>query len=147
LKNRKEPNMNEIERAIELISAGEIDYSGVFDPAINKDVETIILEALREKAERSRAKSFNVQSDMFGEYCLVPTGYSKEKHVYKIVTHFQSNSYCDVPLMHDSKPVLHDSVIDVLNVIHCGIDETKVKRVALRDVELCGKRLEVEHDG
>ena len=49
--------MNEIERAIELISAGEIDYSGVFDPAINKNVETIILEALREKAERSRAKA------------------------------------------------------------------------------------------
>ena len=77
----------------------------------------------------------------------MPTGYSKEKHVYKIVTHFRSNSYCEVPLMHDSEPVLHDSVIDVLNVIHCGVDETKVKRVALRDVELCGKRLEVEHDG
>jgi RNA polymerase subunit RPABC4/transcription elongation factor Spt4 len=46
--------MNEIERAIELISAGEIDYSGVFDPAINKDVETIILEALREKQARSQ---------------------------------------------------------------------------------------------
>lgn len=46
--------MNEIERAIEIISAGEIDYSGVFDPAINKDVETIILEALREKAEREK---------------------------------------------------------------------------------------------
>lgn len=47
-------SMNEIERAIEIISAGEIDYSGVFDPAINKDVETIILEALREQAERSK---------------------------------------------------------------------------------------------
>ena len=46
--------------------------------------------------------------------------------------------------MHDSKPVLHDGVVDVLNVIHCGIDETKVERVALSDVELYGKRLEVE---
>ena len=46
--------MNENERAIEIISAGEIDYSGVFDPAINKDVETIILEALREKVERNK---------------------------------------------------------------------------------------------
>lgn len=54
--------MNEIERAIELISAGEIDYSGVFDPAINKDVETIILEALREQAERvlcAKCKHYN----------------------------------------------------------------------------------------
>lgn len=50
--------MNEIERAIELISAGEIDYSGVYDPTINKEVETIMLEALREKAEREKFARF-----------------------------------------------------------------------------------------
>jgi len=32
-------------------------------------------------------------------------------------------------------------IVDVLNVIHCGIDETEVIRVALKDVELCGKQL------
>jgi hypothetical protein len=102
------------------------------------------LAALREQAERESAKRFNVQADMFGEYCLVPTGYSGEKHIYKIVSHFRSNSYCETPLMHDSKPTLHESIADVLNVIHCGLDETKVERVALSNVELCGKRLEVK---
>ena len=135
--------MNEIERALATLQ--DLLDNSIFAIRIDFALE-VAIEALREKAERESAKSFVVQSDMFGEYCLVPTGYSKEKHVYKVVTHFRSNSYCEVPLMHDSKPVPHDSVVDVLNVIHCGLDETKVMRVALRDVELCGKLLKYDND-
>lgn len=88
---------------------------------------------------------FNVNTDMFGKYAVIPTGYSKEKHIYKVVSSFYSNSYCDVPIVYNSKPVPHD-IIETrenpyglehcLNVIHCGIDETKVIRVALKDCKI-----------
>ena len=44
--------MKEIERAINLISEGEIDYSGIYDCELNERVTEVILNALREKAER-----------------------------------------------------------------------------------------------
>jgi hypothetical protein len=46
--------MNEIERAINLISGGEIDYSGIYDCELNERVTEVALTALREKAERSK---------------------------------------------------------------------------------------------
>lgn len=85
---------------------------------------------------------FVVNTDMFGQYVRIPTGYSGEPHIYKVVSLFQSNTYCDVPIVAASAPVTHkkeftglDSLEHVLNVIHCGIDESKVIRVALKDCE------------
>ena len=89
---------------------------------------------------------FVVNGDMFGQYVKIPTGYSGELHIYKVVSHFQSNTYCDVPIVAASNPVPHeksftglDSLEHVLNVIHCGIDESKVIRVALKDCEIVKK--------
>lgn len=89
---------------------------------------------------------FVVNGDMFGQYVKIPTGYSGELHIYKVVSHFQSNTYCDVPIVAASTPVPHeksftglDSLEHVLNVIHCGIDESKVIRVALKDCEIVKK--------
>lgn len=89
---------------------------------------------------------FVVNEDMFGQYVKIPTGYSRAMHIYKVVSHFQSNTYCDVPIVPTSSPVPHekpftglDSLEHVLNVIHCGIDETKVVRVALKDCEVVKK--------
>lgn len=86
---------------------------------------------------------FVVNTDMFGQYVRIPTGYSREPHIYKVVSLFQSNTYCDVPIVAASVPVPHkkeftglDSLEHVLNVIHCGIDESKVIRVALKDCEI-----------
>lgn len=86
---------------------------------------------------------FVVNTDMFGQYVRIPTGYSGEPHIYKVVSLFQSNTYCDVPIVAASVPVPHkkeftglDSLEHVLNVIHCGIDESKVIRVALKDCEI-----------
>lgn len=86
---------------------------------------------------------FMVNTDMFGMYVRIPTGYSREMHIYKVVSKFKTNSYCDMPIVHGSKPVLHEKeyhdlsdLEDVLNVIHCGIDETEVIRVALKDCEI-----------
>ena len=77
-----------------------------------------------------------VNEDMFGRYCRIPTGASGNMHVYKIVSRIYSNSYCDVPLMVQSKETLHNHLVPVLLVIHCGIDESEVQRVALSDCEI-----------
>ena len=84
----------------------------------------------------NEAKNFHVNTDMFGQYAKIPTGYSEDLHIYKIITRFQSNSYCDVPIIGLRDSTLHEEVTDVLNVIHCGVDESKVIRVALKDCEI-----------
>ena len=70
---------------------------------------------------------------MFGRYAHIQTDYSKSMHVYKIIGMIESNTYCDIPILVTSVPTIHSKVVPVLNVIHCGIDESKVVRVALSD--------------
>ena len=79
---------------------------------------------------------FIVNQDMFGRYCKIKTDFSENMHTYKIVALIESNSYCDVPLCWNSEPTSHKDVVPVLLVIHCGIDETEVRRVALSDCEI-----------
>lgn len=79
---------------------------------------------------------FVVNDDMFGRYCRIKTDFSEDMHMYKIVSLLESNNYCNVPLRWNSGPTLHKDVVPVLLVIHCGIDETKVYRVALSDCEV-----------
>lgn len=79
---------------------------------------------------------FMINKDMFGRYCKIETDYSRDLHTYKIVSLIESNSYCDIPLTVNSKETLHDKIVSVLLVIHCGIDESKVRRVALSDCDV-----------
>ena len=79
---------------------------------------------------------FMYNADMFGRTVKIPTDVSGEMHIYKVIGLFKSNSYCEVPITADSEAVLHTSMTDVLNVVHCGVDESKVIRVALDDCEL-----------
>ena len=88
---------------------------------------------------------FKVNTEMFGKYVRIPTGYSKEKHIYKVINSMYSNSYCDVPIVYGSEPIQHERIETtenpyglekILNVIHCGLDETKVIRVAMKDCEI-----------
>lgn len=79
---------------------------------------------------------FCANRDMFGAYVKIPTDRSGALHVYKVVSRSESNSYCDVPIRCGSMPVTHGEIVPILNVIHCGIDETKVVRVALKDCVL-----------
>ena len=84
-------------------------------------------------------KEFNVNTDMFGRYAKIPTGFNHELHTYKIVCLKESNAYCDIPLGTSStKQTWHDKSVPILQVIHCGVDETKVERVALKDCEIVG---------
>lgn len=83
---------------------------------------------------------FVVNKDMFGKYCTIPTGCSRAEHIYKIVARIESNTYCDVPLHSGlTEEATHKDVVPVLLVIHCGIDESEVERVALSDCKICGE--------
>ena len=97
-----------------------------------------VAELARGKDEGRMLEHFVVNQDLFGRYAKIPTGHGGDIHVYKIVTSFESNSYCDVPLCYGIAPTQHDVIVPVLNVIHCGIDESEVVRVALSDCEIIG---------
>ena len=79
---------------------------------------------------------FVVNGDMFGRYVRIQTDYSKAMHTYKVVARVDSNYYCDVPVLVSIEPTIHAKCVPVLKVIHCGIDESKIERVALSDCEL-----------
>ena len=84
--------------------------------------------------------------DLFGRYANIAYGNKRygtvsgvqDYHIYKVIQRFRSNAYCDVPLTYQTEHncYIHDEVVDVVNVIHCGIDESNVIRVALKDIEL-----------
>lgn len=84
--------------------------------------------------------------DIFGRYAKIAYGYKKygripgeqDYHIYKCIQRFRSNYWCDVPLTYQTENNCynHGEMQDVVNVIHCGISETKVIRVALKDIEL-----------
>lgn len=88
---------------------------------------------------------------LFGRYCRIEMfryGVPNEFYIHKIVSQNRQNTYCDVPLKWNSKPEKHpmkedapfpDCLEEVIWVVQCGIDETKVFPVALKDVELLGE--------
>ena len=80
--------------------------------------------------------------DLFGRYARIAYGHAvsgkQNYHIYKCIQTFKSNCYCDTPLTYQTENncYSHEDVTDVVNVIHCGIDESRVIRVALKDIEL-----------
>ncbi|WP_164670934.1 hypothetical protein [Virgibacillus doumboii] len=69
----------------------------------------------------------------FGDYVDIEMhryGVPNEMFIHKVVGALESNVWIDAPLKHDKEETLHDHMEPVLNVIQCGIDETKVIRVA-----------------
>lgn len=78
-------------------------------------------------------------NDHFGRYCRIEQlryGVPNEMFLYKVVASLRSNSWCEVPYKTATKEVLHDSIEDCVLAICCGIDETKVQRFRMADVEL-----------
>ncbi|WP_271401476.1 hypothetical protein [Salinicoccus roseus] len=71
----------------------------------------------------------------FGDYVEIEMhryGTDNEFYIHKVVGAFRSNMYLMAPLRWDSKPEFGE-MTDVLNVIQCGVDETKVIRVRKSD--------------
>ncbi|MGG0793733.1 hypothetical protein ABE137_06975 [Brevibacillus laterosporus] len=70
----------------------------------------------------------------FGDYVHYPYGINREPHIFKVVKSFQSNTYQDAPYTFNSEPKIHKGgLVPVLNIIHCGIDETQVITVKESD--------------
>lgn len=80
--------------------------------------------------------------ELFGRYARIAYGHAlggeQDYHIYKCIQSFRSNCYCDVPLTYQTENncYKHENIVDVVNVIHCGIDENRVIRVARNDIEL-----------
>lgn len=79
--------------------------------------------------------NFVPNSDMFGMYAVIKTGFAQEPFIYKVVRLFASNNYMDVPIRYPKTDKPHDEIVPVLDVICCGIVEEEVIRVALKDVD------------
>jgi len=79
----------------------------------------------------------------FGDYVEIEQhryGAPNEMYLHKVVGAFRSNAWIDAPVYWNSEPTLHDEMETVLNVICCGVDETKVIRVAEKYCKLRGDK-------
>lgn len=75
----------------------------------------------------------------FGEYVTVEQkryGVPNEWFVHKVVGMLESNSWVDVPAEAGIGPTLHDTTEPVVQVICCGIDESKVVRYRAADCKM-----------
>lgn len=87
----------------------------------------------------------------FGDYVEIEMhryGVPNEFYLHKVISSFKSNSWATVPIQHGivgtgTQSILRDGIEEVLNVVCCGVDETKVFRVRKSDVK---KVKEKTHD-
>ena len=82
-------------------------------------------------------------SDVFGRHCRIEQfRYVKpnEMHIYKVVSSIRTNTWCEVPYKEASKERWHDRMEDCILAIRCGIDETKVQRFRIADVEFMPRK-------
>lgn len=88
-------------------------------------------------------------SDVFGMYCRIEQkrfGVPNEMNLYKVVSSLRSNRWCEVPYREASNEVIHNSMEDCVLAIRCGIDETKVQRFRMEDVEFLHQEIEPEQE-
>lgn len=72
----------------------------------------------------------------FGDYVKIEMhryGTPNEWYIHKVVGAMKSNGWIDTPLKWDAEVTAHDHMDVVLNVIQCGVDETKIIRVKQSD--------------
>lgn len=136
--------------SIEEIITGIEYIAGVYFPESlegtpNERHRRVLLEAItllkthpeaQPNEPHSRPTDFHVNDDMFGTHVKIPTGTSGDLHVYKVIGRIESNGYCDTPIMGGSNSVWHEEIVPVLNVVHCGVSEDTIVRVALSDCEI-----------
>lgn len=72
----------------------------------------------------------------FGDYVKIEMlryGVPNEFYIHKVVGSLESNTWVDVPVKWPEEEKIHNKMEKVLNVICCGVDETKVYRVREND--------------
>lgn len=74
----------------------------------------------------------------FGDYAIIEQkrhGVSNEMFVHKVIGQLRSNSWVDVPVQSPATETLHDEMEDVCWCICCGVDETKVRKYRVKDMQ------------
>lgn len=90
---------------------------------------------VKQPVDRSDVVERNVPD--FGDYVYIEQkrhGVENEHYVHKVVGALKSNAYVPVPVQFPPTLILGDEVVDVIQCICCGIDETKVKQYRVSDV-------------
>ena len=78
----------------------------------------------------------------FGDYCTIEQyryGCDNEHYIHKVIGRLSSNTWVDVPVMHNAKETLHDHIEDVVACVCCGVSEREILRYRLSDVRKHGR--------
>ncbi len=74
----------------------------------------------------------------FGDYCVIGHkrfGVENKWYTYKVISRdCSANYYKPVPVCRSDKTKRQPEMIDVVRVIRCGVDETKVETFRMKDV-------------
>ncbi|HBU7548623.1 TPA: hypothetical protein MC769_004959 [Klebsiella aerogenes] len=74
----------------------------------------------------------------FGDYAIIEQkrhGAPNEMFVHKVIGQLRSNTWVDVPVQSPATETLHDEMEDVCWCICCGVDETKVRKYRVKDMQ------------
>lgn len=74
----------------------------------------------------------------FGDYAIIEQkrhGVPNEMFVHKVIRQLRSNTWVDVPVQSPATETLHDEMEDVCWCICCGVDETKVRKYRVKDMQ------------
>lgn len=74
----------------------------------------------------------------FGDYAIIEQkrhGVPNEMFVHKVIGQLRSNTWVDVPVQSPATETPHDEMEDVCWCICCGVDETKVRKYRVKDMQ------------
>lgn len=76
----------------------------------------------------------------FGDYVRIEQlrfGADNEMYLHKVIgSDSESNSYVDVPVHWKEEEVRHDEMVPIVRCVCCGLDERKILKYRVEDVEL-----------
>ena len=78
----------------------------------------------------------------FGDYCTIEQhryGCDNEHYIHKVIGRLRSNTWVNVPVMHNAKETQHDHMEDVVACVCCGVSEREILRYRLYDVRKHGR--------
>jgi hypothetical protein len=78
----------------------------------------------------------------FGDYCTIEQhryGCDNEHYIHKVIGRLRSNTWVDVPVMHNAKETQHDHMEDVVACVCRGVSEREILRYRLSDVRKHGR--------
>ena len=74
----------------------------------------------------------------FGDYVSIPQkryGVDNENYTHKVISVNKSNCWVDVPVESPPTETIHSDVVNIIECICCGVDETEVLKYKYEDVK------------